>query len=68
MNVLLKIVAIILVLIAAGLIYAVIAALTSDGGARAGVAIGYVVGSLVLLFIASMLWKRSAGGTRTGTV
>jgi len=60
----LRIVAVLLVLIALFLGYAVIAAVTSEGGARVGVAIGYVIGALVLVFAASKLWN-AGGGTRT---
>ncbi len=63
-RVLLRIVAVLLVLIALFLVYAVIAAVTSEGGARVGVAIGYVIGALVLVFAASKLWN-AGGGTRT---
>ena len=64
MRILLRIVAVLLILIALFLVYAVIAAVTSDGGARVGVAIGYVIGALVLVFAASKLWN-AGGGTRT---
>ncbi len=57
MKVLLRIVAVVLVLIAAFLVYAVINAVTSEGGARAGVAVAYVVGSIVLLAVAGKLWS-----------
>jgi len=63
-RVLLRIVAVLLVLIALFLVYAVIAAVTPEGGARVGVAIGYVIGALVLVFAASKLWN-AGGGTRT---
>jgi len=63
-RILLRIVAVLLILIALFLVYAVIAALTSEGGARVGVAIGYVIGALVLVFAASKLWN-AGGGTRT---
>lgn len=54
-----KAAAILLVLIAAFLIYAVIHALGSAGGAKAGVSVGYIVAALVLGYVASMLWRRS---------
>ena len=54
-----------LILIALLLVYAVIAAVTSDEGARVGVAIGYVIGALVLAFAASKLWNT---GGRSKTV
>jgi len=60
-RILLRIVAVLLVLIALFLVYAVIAAVTSDGGARVGVAIGYVIGALVLVFAASKLWNAGEG-------
>jgi hypothetical protein len=58
MKLLLRAVAVLFVVIAAVLIYAVIAAVTSDGGAKAGVAIGYIVGSALLLWAAVVLWRR----------
>jgi hypothetical protein len=65
MKVLFRFIAALLVAIGAFLIYAVIHALASDGGARAGVAVGYVVGALVLGFAATKLW--TAGAKRSGT-
>ena len=62
MRTLLRIIAILLVLIAAFLLYAVINALTSEGGARAGVAIAYVIGAIVALVVAGALWRRPAPG------
>jgi hypothetical protein len=61
MKVLLRIIAVLFVAIGAFLIYAVIHALGSDGGARAGVAIGYIVGAALLAWAAVALWRR--GGT-----
>ena len=60
MKVLLRAVAVLFVAIGAFLIYAVINALASDGGARAGVAIGYVVAAALLTWAAVALWRRSA--------
>lgn len=61
MKVLLRAVAVLFVLIAAFLIYAVIHAGLSDGGARAGVAIGYIIGAILLVVAARALWRRPAG-------
>ena len=58
MKVLLRIVAVLCVLIAGFLIYAVIHALASDAGARAGVAVLYVAISIALGFLAVWLWRR----------
>ena len=54
-----KIVSVVFVVVAAFLVYAVIAALASAGGARAGVAIGYIVGAAVLTYLAVWLWRKS---------
>jgi threonine/homoserine/homoserine lactone efflux protein len=54
-----KIVAVVFVAVAAFLVYAVIAALASAGGARPAVAIGYVVGAALLTYLAVRLWRRS---------
>jgi multisubunit Na+/H+ antiporter MnhB subunit len=59
-RILLKLVALILIAIGAFLIYAVIHAVASPGGARVGVCIAYVAGALVLLYLASKLWRRPA--------
>jgi hypothetical protein len=58
MKVLLRIAAVLFVLIAAVLVYAVIDALGSDGDVRVGVAIAYIVGSIVLIWGAITLWRR----------
>jgi hypothetical protein len=70
MKVLAKVVSVLFVLIAAFLLYAVVAAVASSGGANIPVCIGYVVGSLVLGFGAVMLWRKSSspsGSTTTTT-
>jgi multisubunit Na+/H+ antiporter MnhB subunit len=60
MRPLMKVFAVILAAVAAFLIYAVINAVTSAGGARVGVCIGYVAGALILLYFAGRLWRRPA--------
>jgi threonine/homoserine/homoserine lactone efflux protein len=57
MSVLLRILAVLCVLIGAFLIFAVINAAASDGGARAGVAIGYIVGAAILAWAAVSMWR-----------
>ena len=57
MVVLRRIVALILWLVSAFHIYAVIHAATSAGGARVGVAIGYVAGAIVMSAIGVWLWR-----------
>jgi multisubunit Na+/H+ antiporter MnhB subunit len=58
MKVLMRIVAVVLVAIGAFLIYAVIHAMASAGGAKVGVSIAYVVGAIVLAILAGRLWRR----------
>jgi hypothetical protein len=58
MKVLLRAVAVLFVAIGALLIYAVIAAVSSDGGAKPGVAVAYVVGAALLGWAAVTLWRR----------
>jgi multisubunit Na+/H+ antiporter MnhB subunit len=58
-------VAILFLLIAAFLVYAVLHALGSAGGARAGVAVAYIAGAIVLALAASWLWRRPARQPRT---
>jgi multisubunit Na+/H+ antiporter MnhB subunit len=60
MRVLLKSVAVLFVAIAAFLLYAVIHAFSSAGGARVGICVLYVAGALVLGFLAVRLWRRPA--------
>lgn len=60
MRTVLRIIAVLFVLIAALLVYAVIAAVSSDGGAKTGVAIAYIVGAILLLAGAAALWRRPA--------
>ncbi|MEA2459784.1 MAG: hypothetical protein QOC95_2756 [Thermoleophilaceae bacterium] len=57
MKVLFRGIAVFLIAIAAFLIYAVINALGSEGGAKPGVAVGYVIGAIVLGFAALSLWR-----------
>jgi xanthine/uracil permease len=58
MSVLLKIVAAVFVALAVFLVYAVINAAGSAGGANVPVCIGYVVGACLLGFLAVKLWRR----------
>ena len=62
MKAALKVVALLFVAIAALLVYAVIAAVTSEEGARVGVTVAYVAVAGVLCFLAAKLWnwRRSA--------
>jgi len=60
MKVLMKIVATLFVAIAGFLVYAVVNALASAGGARPGVAVGYVAGALVLGAVAVNMWRKSS--------
>lgn len=57
MVVLRRIVSLILWAISAFLIYAVIHAAASAGGARVGVAIGYVAGAIVMTALGVWLWR-----------
>ncbi len=57
MKVLLRVVSVVMWLVAAFLIYAVIHAMASAGGARAGVAVGYVAGAIVLTALGVWLWR-----------
>jgi hypothetical protein len=61
MKVVARISAVLLVAVAAFLLFAVVNALASDDGARVGVCIGYVVGSMVLAFSAFKLWNVGRG-------
>ena len=60
MGALLKVVAVIFWAISAFLVYAVIHAAASAGGARVGVAIGYIAGAIVLTLLGVWMWRRRA--------
>ena len=62
MKVLLKIAATLFVAIAAFLVYAVVHAAASAGGARVGVSIGYIAAAIVLGLLAVTIWRKSARG------
>ena len=68
MKVVLKLIATLFVAIALFLVYAVIHAAASAGGARVGVCIGYVAAALVLGYLASRLWRRSSGARASASV
>jgi hypothetical protein len=56
-HILLRVVAVLCVAVAVFLLYAVIRALASAAGARAGVAVGYVVGAIFLSAVGAKLWQ-----------
>ncbi len=60
MKVLFRAIAIFLAAIGALLIYAVIAALGSEGGAKPAVAVGYVIGAILLAAAAVSLWRAAS--------
>ena len=60
MKILLRTLAVLFVAIGVFLIYAVIHAMASAGGARAGVAVGYVVGAIILGYLAVWMWRRTS--------
>lgn len=41
-------------------------ALGSEGGARAGVAVAYVAGAIILGYLAVLLWRRSQRAPEAG--
>jgi hypothetical protein len=57
MNFLLRSAAMVALALALFLIYAVLNAVSSEGGARAGVAVGYVAGAIVLTAGAIWAWR-----------
>jgi len=60
MKGLLRTIAVLCVAIGAFLIYAVIHAAGSAGGANVPVCIGYVIGAAILAYVARWLWIRPA--------
>jgi hypothetical protein len=67
MRALLKVVAVLCVAIAAFLVYAIVAAVTSAEGARVGVCIIYAVIAVALGFAAAKLWNWRRGATPQST-
>jgi hypothetical protein len=59
MKIVLRTVAVVFVAAALFLLAAVLNALGSDGGARPGVAVAYVLGSIALTALAVALWRRT---------
>jgi hypothetical protein len=55
-----RFVATLFVAIAAFLVYAVVHAATSAGGARWGICAAYIAGAALLTFLATRLWRRPA--------
>ncbi len=60
MKVFAKIASVLFVLCAAFLVYSIVAAFSSAGGANVAVCVLYAAGALVLCFQAHSLWRRSA--------
>jgi multisubunit Na+/H+ antiporter MnhB subunit len=60
MKVLLRIGSVLMWIVAAFLIYAVIHAMSSAGGAKTGVSIGYVAGAIILAVVGVWLWRLRA--------
>jgi hypothetical protein len=68
MKVLFRLIAALLVVIGAVLVYAVIAAVGSEGGAKPAVAVAYIVGAIVLGWGARSLWRAAAKRGKPDTV
>lgn len=67
MKGLLRTIAVVCGAIGAFLIYAVIAAIGSAGGANVPVCIGYVVGAAILGYVARWLWIRPVRRSRAAS-
>jgi hypothetical protein len=67
MKAVLKVVAVLLIAIAAFLVYAIVAAVSSEEGARVGVCVAYAAIAGVLGFLATKLWTWRGGGTPQST-
>ncbi len=65
MRIVRKILAVIMVAIGIFLDYAVVHAIASPGGAKVGVAVGYVAGSIVLYALATLAWRGRRGTLAT---
>ena len=57
MKVLLRMLAVLFTAFGAFLVYAVIHAMASAGGARVGVSIAYIAGAIVLFGLATLMWR-----------
>jgi hypothetical protein len=64
MKVVLRTIAVLCVALAAFLIFAIISAVGSAGGANVPVCIGYAIASAILVYVARLLWLRPAHGRR----
>ena len=60
MRTFLRVLSVPMVLIGAFLVYAVIHAMSSAGGAKTGVAIAYIVGALILFGLSAAIWRRQS--------
>jgi Na+/proline symporter len=67
MKGLIRVLAVLCLAIGAFLIYAVINAASSSGGANVPVCIGYVIGAALLAYIARWLWTRPARRAKAAT-
>ena len=63
MKAVLKVVSVLFIAVAAFLVYAIVAAVSSEEGARVGVCIAYAAIAGVLGFAAAKLWNWRAGAT-----
>jgi len=63
MKAALKALAVLFVAIAGFLIYAILAAVTSEEGARVGVCVAYAATVVVLGYLAMKMWTYRGGGT-----
>ncbi len=64
MQALLRSLAVLFVAVAVFLVYAVIHAMASAGGARTWVAVGYIAGAIVLTALAVLMWRHKPPGGR----
>jgi multisubunit Na+/H+ antiporter MnhB subunit len=58
MRIFLRVLSVPMVAIGVLLVYAVIHAMSSAGGAKAGVSIGYIAGAIILFGLSVMIWRR----------
>ena len=67
MRIFLRVLSIPMILIGAFLVYAVIHAMASAGGARVGVAIAYIAGAVILFGLSAAIWRSKPKGAVTAS-
>jgi multisubunit Na+/H+ antiporter MnhB subunit len=68
MRIFLRVLSVPMVAIGIFLVYAVIHAMNSAGGAKTGVSIGYIAGAVILFGLSVMIWRRQPKNVTPSTI